>query len=309
MPTRKWYGAAALLFILGPLLGLYIIINSIYIASKHAITFFVPGTTTLYIVQPGQYTLWTENRNTADTVQMTQDLESMRLTIRDIKRATVTTLIPKVGWSSTEGRSRHLSLGNLQFDHAGQYQLVARSPYATPYKVYLRKPSLGTIIRALIYGLLIALLGIISGVLLAIIILIKRMSGKIRMEQPQHDPKLESSKPEPQSNPATSWAMACHLSGFAGFLFPFANVIAPLLIWAFKREQYPYVDAQGKEAINFQISIIIYYIIAAVMILIVIGLFLIPLIAAFHIIAMIIAAVEAAQGRLFRYPLTIRFLK
>ena len=124
-----------------------------------------------------------------------------------------------------------------------------------------------------------------------------------------NEQKPAPSLPSEPKGQAITWAMVCHLSGFAGFVFPFANIIAPLLIWGFKRTEFPYLDDQGKEAINFQISIAIYYIIAILLIIIVIGLFLLPLIAAFHIIAMIVAGVESAHGKYFRYPLTIRFLR
>ncbi len=113
----------------------------------------------------------------------------------------------------------------------------------------------------------------------------------------------------PPSSEAIHWAMVCHLSGFAGFLFPIANIIAPLLIWGFKRQSFPYLDEQGKEAINFQISISIYYLASILLVILFIGFLLIFLVALFHIIAMIIAAVETAHGNPFRYPLTIRFLR
>lgn len=134
----------------------------------------------------------------------------------------------------------------------------------------------------------------------------------------QNDPKKpEELKPTIEEVPKldqlssieTTWAMVCHLSGFAGFVFPFANIIAPLLIWGIKRDTHPYLDDQGKEAINFQISITIYYIISAILIFLIVGLFLLPLLAAFQIIAMIIAAIESAHAKKFRYPLTIRFIR
>lgn len=311
-PSKKWYLLALLLFLAGPLLGLYILITSIYHASKHGITFYVPGVSQIYVTQKGNYTLWMENQRPQASNQVASDLKKITFTITDPVTSKQTILVPKIGWTSHDKNIEHFSLGTINFDHTGPYKINATSPEYSPYKVYLRKPGLPAIIRALALAFLTTLLGIISGVLLAIIILTKRMSERTKMTE-QTSPKPELPKPEATAEgvtkDATTWAMVCHLSGFAGFMFPFANIIAPLLIWGFKRSQYPYLDDQGKEAINFQISVTIYYIISAMLILIIVGLFLLPLLAAFHIIAMIIASVETAQGRPFRYPLTIRFIK
>jgi uncharacterized Tic20 family protein len=49
------------------------------------------------------------------------------------------------------------------------------------------------------------------------------------------------------------WAMFCHIAAFAFFIFPFGNILGPLVIWLIKKETYPFVDEQGKESLNFQI--------------------------------------------------------
>jgi uncharacterized Tic20 family protein len=56
---------------------------------------------------------------------------------------------------------------------------------------------------------------------------------------------------------ANLWAMLCHLSALVGFVIPFGNIIAPLVIWTIKKDEFDLVNDQGKEAINFQISITI----------------------------------------------------
>ena len=48
-----------------------------------------------------------------------------------------------------------------------------------------------------------------------------------------------------------TWAMLCHFSTFIGFIFPFRNIIAPLIIWLSKREDLPLVADQGREVLNF----------------------------------------------------------
>lgn len=306
-PGKKWYGLALLIFLLGPMLGIFLVTHAIIMASKHSVTFYIPGNSNLQIMEPGRYTLWMENKHPNAVATVTDDLQNMTLSFIDNVTQKKVTIKPEMGWKSNDSKNiDHYSLGSINFGHPGTYQMVTTSQHYTPYKVYLRQPSLFTIIRTLALSFLLAIIGMVSGILLAIIILIKRTRASNNMEQ---QPTSSPSKPETISNEATTWAMVCHLSGFAGFLFPLANIIAPLIIWGFKRQAYPYVDEQGMEAINFQISIAIYYILAAILIIAVIGIFLLPLIAAFHIIAMIIASVEAAHAKPFRYPLTLRFLK
>ncbi len=106
------------------------------------------------------------------------------------------------------------------------------------------------------------------------------------------------------------WAMLCHLSALATYIgLPFGNIIGPLVVWMIKRETSPFVDDQGKEALNFNISMIIYGIVCAVLMLVVIGFFLLILLCIAHIVLTIIAAIKANNGETYRYPATIRFVK
>jgi uncharacterized Tic20 family protein len=104
------------------------------------------------------------------------------------------------------------------------------------------------------------------------------------------------------------WAMFCHLSALAGYVFPFGNIIAPLIIWVLKKDEFPLVNDQGKEAINFQISMTIYIIAAIILIILVIGIPLLILLGLFDLLMIIIASIKANEGTEYRYPLTIRFL-
>ena len=105
------------------------------------------------------------------------------------------------------------------------------------------------------------------------------------------------------------WAMLCHLGTFSGFIIPFGHIIAPLVIWLIQKEEFPFVDDQGKESLNFQISMTIYYLVAGVLTLIFIGFLLLAGLVIFDIIIVIIASVKANDGEKFRYPLRIRFIK
>jgi uncharacterized protein len=114
--------------------------------------------------------------------------------------------------------------------------------------------------------------------------------------------------PETGSKDERMWAMFCHLSTFCGFIIPFGNIIAPLIIWALKRDEFPLVADQGKEALNFQISMTIYFLICVILIFVVIGIPLIILVALFDIVMTIIAAIKANEGEKYRYPLAIRLV-
>jgi uncharacterized Tic20 family protein len=104
------------------------------------------------------------------------------------------------------------------------------------------------------------------------------------------------------------WAMFCHISAIIGFVIPFGNIVAPLVLWALKKDEYKIVNLHGKEAINFQISITIYVLISILLIFIVIGIPILIALGIFELIAIIIAAVKANEGKLYHYPLSIRFL-
>ena len=106
-----------------------------------------------------------------------------------------------------------------------------------------------------------------------------------------------------------NWAMFCHLSGLCGLIIPLGNIVAPLIIWVTKRDEMPFVKDQGMEALNFQISITIYIFVSLILLIVVVGLFLLIAVEIFSIILAIIAALKAADGEKYRYPLTIRFVK
>ncbi len=116
---------------------------------------------------------------------------------------------------------------------------------------------------------------------------------------------------------ARMWAMFCHLGGLGGLLpiVPAVGcIIAPLIIWQVKKDEDPFIDEQGKEAVNFQISMLLYAFAGSVVCAITcIGAVLIPLIVAvvaiFDLVFLLIAAVKANDGYHYRYPLIIRFIK
>ncbi|MFP4081139.1 MAG: DUF4870 domain-containing protein [Candidatus Aminicenantes bacterium] len=106
-----------------------------------------------------------------------------------------------------------------------------------------------------------------------------------------------------------TWGMVAHLAALAGFIIPLGNVIGPLIVWLIKKDESPFIEDQGKESLNFQISITIYCIVAAVLIVVVIGIFLLIGLAILDLALIIIASVKANGGEKFRYPLTLRLVQ
>ncbi len=105
------------------------------------------------------------------------------------------------------------------------------------------------------------------------------------------------------------WGMLCHISAFAFFIFPFGNIIGPLVIWLIKRDVYQFVNEQGKESLNFQISITIYALAALLLSIILIGIPILIALFFFNFIMVVVAAIKANDGYHYRYPLSIELIR
>ncbi len=107
-----------------------------------------------------------------------------------------------------------------------------------------------------------------------------------------------------------NWAMLCHLSAFAGFFFPFGGgIIGPLICWLSRRDESVWVNVNGRNSLNFQLSMLLYIILVIPLCLIIIGIPIIFLLVTLKVICIIIASVKASKGELFRYPLLIPFIQ
>ena len=97
-------------------------------------------------------------------------------------------------------------------------------------------------------------------------------------------------------------AMIAHLLGIVlGFL-------GPLIIWLIKKEQSPFVEDQSKEALNFQITVLLAHVIAGAAWMICIGMILTPAVIIVSIVFCIIAGMAASKGELYRYPFALRLI-
>jgi uncharacterized protein len=142
------------------------------------------------------------------------------------------------------------------------------------------------------------------------------------MSDPNSQSQYSNPQPEPTPNPIPApvtpqpvatvgperaWEVGCHLAGFAGFISGIGWILGPLIVWLLKKDEFPSVDAHGKEELNFQISMVIYYVG-----LIVAGFFTCGVtwfaMAALGLVHLVIAVVKASDGQLFRYPFILRLI-
>jgi uncharacterized protein len=116
---------------------------------------------------------------------------------------------------------------------------------------------------------------------------------------------------------ARIWAMFGHLAGLVGLspVLPFiGGVVTPLVIWQLKGDELPFVAEQGRRAVNFQLSMLLYVTIAAIVCFVsLVAIRLIPVIfcvaGLVDLILVLNGAVKAHRGQHYRYPLTIRFFR
>ena len=124
----------------------------------------------------------------------------------------------------------------------------------------------------------------------------------------------DSRHPSGLSESARTYGMFIHLSSFAGLVVSGLTFLGPLVLWLIRRDEHPFIDHHGKEALNFNLSLLLYGVIGVIGSIVTFGVGLVvalPAIAVFFVVwiaTTIQAAMKANRGEGYRYPLTIRFL-
>lgn len=123
-------------------------------------------------------------------------------------------------------------------------------------------------------------------------------------ETPQEPQDVESAgQTQDVSQNAKNMALLCHLLGF------FTSFIVPLIIWLLKKDEDSFIDQQGKEALNFQIAVIIASFVAGLLSFLCIGLLLFPVIGILDLVFVIMACIKSSKGEAYRYPVSLRLIK
>jgi len=128
---------------------------------------------------------------------------------------------------------------------------------------------------------------------------------------------MNESNPDSLNTPAAgvptqderTWGMLAHLAAFSGFIVPFGNLIGPLLVWLLKREQLAFVADQGKESLNFNITVLIGAAICGALVFVFIGILLGVALFIAWLALTIVAGIKASEGIRYRYPFALRLVK
>ncbi|MCC5862246.1 MAG: DUF4870 domain-containing protein [Gammaproteobacteria bacterium] len=113
----------------------------------------------------------------------------------------------------------------------------------------------------------------------------------------------------PPSKEERNWALLAHLSAVAGVLLAgLGMVLGPLVVWLLKREDSEFVADQAKEALNFNITMLLGYIVGVILIPILIGVVILPVLGLLHLVFMIVAMIRASEGQRYRYPFALRLV-
>ena len=125
------------------------------------------------------------------------------------------------------------------------------------------------------------------------------------MEQ-QTDPNLIGSEQHTVYTPTSeerTMAILAHILGLVAF------VLAPLIIYLIKKDESKYVTEHAKEALNFQITMFICFMISFILMFVIIGIFLMFALSILTFVFIIIASIKASDNKLYRYPINFRFIK
>lgn len=135
---------------------------------------------------------------------------------------------------------------------------------------------------------------------------------------PPNEPPAAAPAPQPSQGASSDagvvpadqrqWGMFAHLAAFAGLVIPFGNILGPLVIWLIKKDTMPFVDDQGKEALNFQITVTLALLVSFLLMLVLIGFLLVWVVFIVALIFVIMAMVKANDGVAYRYPICLRLI-
>lgn len=105
-----------------------------------------------------------------------------------------------------------------------------------------------------------------------------------------------------------TWGIVVHAAAFAGAFVPFGNILGPLVVWLIKKDDSEFVDENGKQALNFQLTWTAILLVALLSVFVFLGFLLVPLVLLAWLIFVVLAMIRASEEEVYDYPLTIDFV-
>ena len=123
------------------------------------------------------------------------------------------------------------------------------------------------------------------------------------------DEESEDRNVRPWGMHLDQYNMLMHLSQLASVIIPLGGIVMPIVMWSTNKDLHSSIDQNGKNILNWIISSVIYFIISFILILVFIGFFTLLALILCSLIFTIMGAVSANSGKVYEYPLTIKFIK
>ena len=299
-PTRFWYVVAILFFAVPMIVGAIRMAGAVKLIFSGGTQLMVPGETDLEINKPGTYIIYYETSLfTLPNMVHNQLGQTFGMAFMDLATGEELALKPPEFPISHEyGTTALQGIAQVQFDTLGAYSATVAGQIPGGDKLMLRRFDMVELIKGLVWGFVLIFLGFIAGPVMALVVLVKRQNYK----------RLHRNEPIGEKE-ERQWAMFAHLGTFSSMFVPLGNFIAPIVVWQMKKHESDFVVEQAKESLNFQITLILYFIISIPLCFIIIGFFLIFALVIFGLIMVIVAGIKANDGMDFCYPMTLRLIK
>ena len=295
-PGRIWYVISVLLIIVPATVAGIKMAAVIWSQLTSGTEFRAPGRTEVTVDRPAKYTIWF---TTDDGRSYHRDIpQDIKIHVYDHRsRRSIEVNPPRWDSKETIANVQRQSIAEVVIDRPGIYTIEVNGNFPESDLVW-RRSLVAEFFTNFVLPILVSLLGFGAGLIMVVVVFVKRSKAKYHAY-----PYALSQREERQ------WAMFSHLGTFAAFIIPFGNIIAPLIIWQIKKDESRFVVQHSKESLNFQISLMIYSLVSAILVLVLIGIFLLIGLIVFNFIAVVIAGIKANEGAYYRYPMAIRFIK
>ena len=298
-PKSFWYFVAIFLFIVPMIIGGSLIFNAFTSGFSGGMRLMVPGETTLEVEEAGLYTIFYETsvftENSIGDIRFERDFE---IALMDLSTGQGLQLRPpQFKATETYGTTVRRAVAEVEFDTSGDYYAMVYGELPGSDGLLVRRADFFGMIKGFFSGIVLFFIGFIAGPIMALVVLIMRQKN---ISKQRNTPLTQEEE--------NKWAMWAHLITFSNALVPLGNFIGPIVVWQLKKNESEFVTDQAKEALNFQITLMIYALISFLCIFIFIGVFMIIGLVIFSLIVVIVAAVRANGGDYYRYPMCIRLI-